>query len=694
MEHSELNKYRNQVKSLLQFGRDLSLWLNSADELLGSLQYVIDTFCSIDGIDLGGIYLLNSKNSNLELVAQHGLGDQFIAMVKVYPPESINYQQMAMGEYVFESISVLKDKFLKDIAIETDFVSVAILPLIEENKPIGCINLASKSLVVFEPELQHLLISISSQVSQLVAKFHTQAKLIQMYQAVEQSPEAIIITNIKGEIEYVNPKFCELSGYTFSEIIGKNPRIQKSGKMSSEEYKVLWNTILSGKIWKGELLNRKKNNELYWESTSISPILNNEGKISGFIGIKEDVSNKKALQEELIRAKEIAEESNKFKTALLNGLNYEFRSPLTAIMGFANLLQQSDHGYNNEMLNNIVTSGEGLIETLDSILLLAQLNDPIEFNLETLDLISVVKEVLNEFEEKLIKKEINYRFINTYNSLFVKADKRLLRLALDKILTNIIKSTDQGFIHINFDRLLKEGKNQSVLKIAATGIENLRYDSKSYHHPFLIKSPTPSGDKEMGSLGLNIALRIFRIFKGNIIFSRTEENLVEIQFILPCIDVKKNLSLFHAPDSKFANIPDLTEIILLYKNKPKVLVVEDNEMNAMLMQSMLGKIVDITVVRNGETALEQAGRSQYNLILMDINLGPGMNGMQVSLELRKQKKYYDIPIVAVTGYTLKEEKDKIYQAGLDYYLGKPFKKEELLNVVRLMLYRHFQATTS
>ncbi len=120
--------------------------------------------------------------------------------------------------------------------------------------------------------------------------------------AVEQSPNTVVITNTKGEIEYVNHKFTELTGYTREEVIGRNPRILKSGKHTPEFYKDLWDTITSGREWRGEILNKKKNGELYWVSASISPITDENGRITHFISVKEDITERKHSEEALKRS--------------------------------------------------------------------------------------------------------------------------------------------------------------------------------------------------------------------------------------------------------------------------------------------------------------------------------------------------------------------------------------------------------
>ena len=118
-------------------------------------------------------------------------------------------------------------------------------------------------------------------------------ELQKLSQVIQQSPESIVVTNLEGTIEYVNPATCLISGYNSVELIGKNPRLLKSNETSSEEYKILWDTIKDGNEWKGDFHNRKKNGQLYWERASISPIKNPEGEITHFLGIKEDITARK-----------------------------------------------------------------------------------------------------------------------------------------------------------------------------------------------------------------------------------------------------------------------------------------------------------------------------------------------------------------------------------------------------------------
>ena len=141
--------------------------------------------------------------------------------------------------------------------------------------------------------------AIGDQVAQFMKRNRVEEEVQKLSQSVEQSPSCVVITDTLGTIEYVNPKFTQMTGYTLQEAIGKNPRVLKSGKMPQETYARLWQTISAGKEWRGELQNKKKNGEIYWEFASISPLFDSAGSISHFVAVKEDITRRKVTEQHL-----------------------------------------------------------------------------------------------------------------------------------------------------------------------------------------------------------------------------------------------------------------------------------------------------------------------------------------------------------------------------------------------------------
>ncbi len=204
-------------------------------------------------------------------------------------------------------------------------------------------------------------------------KAELQLRLIS--KAVSESPISTAITNYNAEIEFVNNAYTQITGYSEKESIGKNPRILNSGKQTKEYYNNLWNTILKGEIWYGELQNKTKSGEIIWVRTIISPIIDNKNsKISHFIWIQENITEKKALWEELVTSKEKAEESDRLKSAFLATMNHELRTPLNHILGFSELIpDMTDDKSISKFAAIIHESGTMLLAILEDIFDLALL---------------------------------------------------------------------------------------------------------------------------------------------------------------------------------------------------------------------------------------------------------------------------------------------------------------------------------
>ncbi|KHE93127.1 MAG: putative phosphohydrolase, partial [Candidatus Scalindua brodae] len=165
-----------------------------------------------------------------------------------------------------------------------------------------------------------------------------ESEILKLSRAVEQSPCTILITDYEGKIEYVNPKFTRLSGYTLKDCLGKNPRILKSENTKSEKYKELWETIKSGREWQGEFYNKKKNGEFYWESASISSLKNSEGVITHFVAVKEDITERKEMEHQLLRSQKLESIGH-----LAAGIAHEINTPTQYIMDNTSFLVTIQH---------------------------------------------------------------------------------------------------------------------------------------------------------------------------------------------------------------------------------------------------------------------------------------------------------------------------------------------------------------
>lgn len=223
------------------------------------------------------------------------------------------------------------------------------------------------------------IIAAAKTTIEITATKQTEYSLLQYSQTIMQSPVSVMIADHNGNLEFVNPKFTEITGYTPEEVKGKNPRFLKSGFTKPDVYKKLWNTIKSGKIWRGEFQNKKKNGDLFWEKASISPVKDAYGKITHFLAIKEDITNKKILEAEL-------EEERKRWKGVVEGIADEvWLCDKTGKMSLINLPSVTKMGLEefkdkslNEILNEVdILYTNGKMRPLDQAPLLRSLKGEI-----------------------------------------------------------------------------------------------------------------------------------------------------------------------------------------------------------------------------------------------------------------------------------------------------------------------------
>ena len=303
---------------------------------------------------------------------------------------------------------------------------------------------------------------------------------LRLLHAVEQSPTSIVITNTKGEIEYVNPKFSEVTGYSRDEALGQNPRILKSGELSTEVYQNLWKTISSGLEWRGEFHNRKKNGELYWEMASISPVKNSSGKITNFIALKEDITEAKKIEESLKQLASELTQQNKNLEQFGYIISHNLRSPVANIIGIAetlndpSLTQEEKEELMNGLalsarkldevildLNNILQIKKGVDEVKEKVcisILLKDIKDSISSLIknEEAEIISDFSEVDEIFTLKSYMRSIFYNLI-TNSIKYKQSGKRpIIEIKSSRAGNKILLNFKDNGLGLNLDEIGKE----------------------------------------------------------------------------------------------------------------------------------------------------------------------------------------------------------------------------------------------
>jgi PAS domain S-box-containing protein len=194
--------------------------------------------------------------------------------------------------------------------------------------------------------------------------------------AAEQSQVSFLITDAAGNIEYVNPQFTATTGYQLDEVVGRNPRILKSGEMPPESYRLMWAELTAGRAWRGEFHNKRKDGSLFWEFAKVSPVRDREGKITHYFAVKKDITETKRLAAMLAEAQLRAEAAQRAKNEFLNNMNHELRTPMNGILGMAYLLRDSpDDPERDTYLRLLSESTEALLAFMSQLLELASLSE-------------------------------------------------------------------------------------------------------------------------------------------------------------------------------------------------------------------------------------------------------------------------------------------------------------------------------
>ncbi len=340
--------------------------------------------------------------------------------------------------------------------------------------------------------------------------------LRKLSKAVEQNPAAIIITDKQGNIEYVNPKFVEVTGYTPEEMIGKTPRVLKSGSKSPEEYAELWSTLLSGEEWSGDFTNKRKDGTFFHEHAIISPIKNSEGEITHFVGVKEDITARKEAEEKLKRSETLASLGR-----MTSYLSHEIKSPLTAIkLNIEVMMEQLKDEEKTSQSFGIINKE---IKRLESLLKdVLQFSKQRETLLQNVSLDEILRQVISLLDPVLETKKI--KIINQVNSEPVKGDPGELKTLLHQLIENSIDAiaTDG---EIEFLSVLDVKKNMHRIFIRDTGC-GIK-SSKRIFEPFYSSKQTGTG------LGLSIVQQIIERHNGTISLIFSEPGNTIFQVSLP-----------------------------------------------------------------------------------------------------------------------------------------------------------------
>jgi len=510
------------------------------------------------------------------------------------------------------------------------------------------------------------LIGVLGVARDITLRKQTESEIKKLSTGIEQSPVSIVISDIDGIIEYVNPKFCELTGYTAEEAKGKKTSVLKSGQHTDSFYKELWDTILSGKSWRGEFNNKKKNGELFWEDATIGPIFDEEGKITHFVAIKEDITERIILQEQFQQAQKMESVAR-----LAGGVAHDFNNMLSVILGYSEMalseLEPGDELYND--LKQINNAGQRSSDLTAQLLAFSRKQTIVPKVLDLNDCISGMLKMLS----RLIGEDIDLSWNPGKDIWRVKMDPS----QVDQVLANLcINARDAisgvGRITIKTENISFDKEYSSLHNFAEQGdyIMVSVYDTgcgmdkdtlQNIFEPFFTT-------KEQGEgTGLGLAT-VYGAVKQN-------HGLINV-YSEP--GQGTNFKLYFP---RFTGIvprkTDEEEMDVPKGNKEVIVLVEDEETILKMTESMLESLnyTVVSVNAPGEVlALVAKYDVKIDLLLTDVVM-PKMNGKELATELKIL--HADMKVLFMSGYTSDIITNRgVLDEGVNF-ISKPFSKRDI-----------------
>ena len=486
-------------------------------------------------------------------------------------------------------------------------------------------------------------------------------------QAVQQTSASVVITNTKGEIEFVNPRFTEVTGYTLEEALGENPRILKSGEQSTEYYKTLWDTISAGNVWRGEFHNKRKNGELYWELASIAPIISEEGEIAHYLAVKDDITERKKAEADLNLIKEQAVTASKSKSEFLANMSHEIRTPLNGVVGFTDLLKNTPlTPLQKQYVDNANVSGLTLLAIVNDILDFSK----IEAGMMELEIIKTDMYELIENSVDIVRYAADLKNIEILLNIdsnmprYAMVDPVRIKQILANLMGNAIKFTDTGEVELKVSyKSINSTFGEFLISVRDTGI-GISEEQKTKLFKAFSQGDTSTTRKFGGTgLGLTISDMIAQKMGSKIHFESAFGEGSTFYFSL-----KTEIELGDARIN--------SDLALIHN----CLIIDDNLNNQIILEHMMKRWgINCTSCNNGYDAFKKVERSKYDVIICDYNM-PYIDGLETIRVIREDIKLTPDkqPIFLLHSSSDNSELQKQSDAlGVRYCITKPVKQEQL-----------------
>ena len=543
-----------------------------------------------------------------------------------------------------------------------------------------------------------LPVNSADELCRLAAAFNDMAaqiesrdqRLTKFSQAVEQTPESIIITDVAGRIEYVNARFVENSGYTREEVLGQNPSLLHSGATSAETFRSLWNCLRAGQIWHGEFNNRRKDGSTYIEEAIVAPIRLHDGEVTHYLAIKRDITEQKQVAQELANyrqrlellveertaqlsdAQQRAEAANQAKSDFLANMSHEIRTPLNAITGMAHLIRRSGlTPEQSERMDKLEAASEHLLDTINAVLDLSKIEagrlvlEAIPFRIE-----AIVDNVCSMLTPRSQAQGVALLHEVPRGLPAMTGDPTRLQQALLNLAGNALKFTARGHVRIVVEVLAETPADIDLcFKVEDTGDGVPPELQGRLFSPF--EQADASTTRKYGGSGLGLAItrHIAEAMGGSVGVKSVVGQGSTFWFSV------RLLRSTLAPVETRRRLADAMRRLRSQAAGKRILLVEDEPINREIAQMLLEDAgLPPDLAEDGEQAVAMARARTYDLILMDMQM-PKLDGVAACRQIRQLGASVPPKIVAMTANAFAEDRARCLEAGMDDFMSKPIDAE-------------------